>query len=126
MTMLVSSRYLSMARASERFALGLLLRGALGHEVVGRLRPVQKELVPGVADRGNDAVHAARPHLHFFDAFGQAYVSRQAHGLRTVVGENGGDAHGDLQVGYAMSIWCRSAMRHQCPNRACTPTLRLG
>ena len=73
MTMWVSSRYFSTAQAvSEGFAFGPMLRGALGHEVVGRPRDVQEELVPGVAHRRGDAVHPAGAHLHLLHAFGQA------------------------------------------------------
>jgi hypothetical protein len=98
----------------------MLLASTLGHEVLGCLRPVSEELVPSVTHWRDDAVHAARAHLNLLDALRQPHVRRQTHGLRSVVFEDGCDAHcrssgWDMAKIYAIrcsrpTAWC--SFRH--------------
>src|SRR5690242_7226265 len=60
--------------ASERFRLRLVLIGALGQEVVADTGAVQEKAVPGLAERGEDALVAPDTYFYLVDALGQARV----------------------------------------------------
>lgn len=57
-----------------------------------------------MADRRNDAVRATSHNLHVFSAVVQPNFCGQAHGLRMVVDEDGGDAHGGPLMGYGARV----------------------
>ena len=77
----------------QGLALGLVLAGTRLHEVVWHLRAVEKEAVPGLAERRDDALTTARPHVNALDVVRQAQFGWESDGLAAVVGENGGGGH---------------------------------
>ena len=71
-------------------ALGGALLDTLVHEVVVRRCFVQEEAVPDPVGGRQNALGAQGSHTQLFHVVAKAHLSRQAHGLRTVVHENGG------------------------------------
>lgn len=73
----------------KRLAFALFLAGAFGQKIVANFRAVDEKAIPNRIGGGDDALHTHCPHFDFFDVSGVTQVGRQAHGLATVVGEEG-------------------------------------